>query len=234
MRESVSWSRVWSVVRLGTALLALVAVIASAAVVVDGAIESGRHVPTVAANFFGFFTVVSNATAAGALICAVIWFWTRGRDSAAEPWALAVVLAAATTFVLLSGLLYNLPLPGVRLNRNAILPWASVVLHGVVPLVLVADTLLAPKPRALRWSAVPLILSFPLAWTLYTLVRAQLVTNTLTGVPYWYPYSFLNPEQPGGYLAVAAWLAGIAVPTAGIAAIVVAIGRCRGRSIRPR
>ena len=75
-----------------------------------------------------------------------------------------------------------------------------------------------------------MILVFPAAWVVYTLVRANLVTNTLTGVPYWYPYPFLSPYQQGGYLTVAFYVTLIGVVVLAAAFTVVAVGRRRGRN----
>lgn len=65
------------------------------------------------------------------------------------------------------------------------------VLIGVAS---VADFLLAPGRRRLRWAATWASTVFPALWAVYTLVRGELVG--------WYPYFFLDPALVGGYRAV--------------------------------
>lgn len=226
-------AQAWTVLRVAVAITALVGVAAPAEVVIRGAIEGDRHVPTVAANYFGFFTMVSNSAAAVVLLWAAVWFWTT-RGGRRESAPLAMALAVATACIFVTGVVYNVNVPGMPMARNAILPWASVILHGIVPAFFVFDLFLGPNRRALPWSRVAWILAFPAAWVVYTLARANLVTNTLTGVPYWYPYPFLNPYQPGGYVTVAGFVALIGLVVLLAAVVVVAVGRWRDRDATRR
>jgi hypothetical protein len=228
--RSNEWAQTWTMLRVAAAITAVVGVAAPAEVVIRGAIEGDRHVPTVAANYFGFFTMVSNSAAAVVLLWAAVWFWIA-RGGRREPAPLAMALAAATTCIFVTGVVYNVNVPGMPMARNAILPWASVILHGIVPSFFVLDLFLGPNRRALPWSRVAWILAFPAAWVVYTLARANLVTNTLTGVPYWYPYPFLNPYQPGGYVTVAGFVGLIGLVVLLAAFVVVAVGRRRGRDL---
>lgn len=71
-------------------------------------------------------------------------------------------------------------------------------------------------------------MAFPIVWVAYTLVRGPRVTSPLTGSPWWYPYPFLDPHQPGGYGTVALYVGAIAVTIAAIGAGVVQVSRQRG------
>jgi ABC-type Fe3+ transport system permease subunit len=88
---------------------------------------------------------------------------------------------------------------------------------------------LAPRRRALGWGAVGVAAIFPVAWVVYTLVRAGTVIAPATGDPWWYPYPFLDPHRPGAsYGTVAVYVVVIAAVIIGVAAAVVWAGRRRG------
>ncbi len=75
------------------------------------------------------------------------------------------------------------------------------------------------------------IVVFPLVWVAYTLLRAPFIVNPGTGDPYWYPYPFLNPYGPGGWGSVVFYVIGIAIAILAVAALVVWVGRRRGKSL---
>lgn len=218
--------------RAAAAALGIAAVATQGAVTIGGAIAAGRHLPTTIVNFFSFFTILSNIAAVIVLAWAAGWFWLRGRRRGAaspEPRVLAFALAAATTYMLVTGVVYNVLLRGIPLPQGTTVPWANEVLHVVAPAFLLLDLLLAPRRRALAWRTIFGILAFPIGWVVYTMVRGPLTTNPVTGDGWWYPYPFLNPHlQPWGYGGVALYVVGIALAIGTIAAIVVWVGRLRG------
>lgn len=227
----------WALVRVVAAVVITAAVVAQARVTIGGAGELGRDVTTTVVNFFSFFTILSNVASVLVLSWAGAWAWrSRGRSAGAvtpvrEPRALAVALASVTAYMLVTGVVYNTLLRGIELPQGTTVAWANEVLHVVGPLVLLADLLLAPGRRGLRWSAVGAVLVFPIVWVVYTLVRGPLVTNPVTAAPYWYPYPFLDPNnpalQPGGYAGVSLYVVGIALLIGAVAVVVVAVGRRR-------
>ena len=74
-----------------------------------------------------------------------------------------------------------------------------------------------------------MIAVFPILWAVYTLVRGPLVTNPISGNPYWYPYPFMDPHNfENGYLGVAVYIVGIAIAILAAGCLVVWIGRRRG------
>lgn len=223
----------WPFARLAAAVLGLAAIVAQLARSIENALaattEWGQHLPTVAANFLSFFTILSNLLAAIVLIIAAVWALRHHRDTEAEPTWLAVLLACVSTYMIVTGIVYNTLLRGVELPQGVTVPWSNEVLHVVIPLFLLADLLFAPRRRALRWSAVAIVTIFPIVWVVYTMIRANLIIAPATGDPWWYPYPFLNPHLvPGGYLGVAGYIIGIAIAIVGIACIVVWVGRRRG------
>jgi hypothetical protein len=84
----------------------------------------------------------------------------------------------------------------------------------------------------LRWRAAFAALLFPLAWIVYTLVRAPFITAPASGTPYWYPYPFLDPYGPAGWGGVWTYIAAIAAGILAVAFGVVAVLRLRARRIR--
>jgi len=231
MLGSLAWSRTWPFVRAAAALLTFFAIGAQLERSLGNALANptphGSHVPTVIANFLSFFTIQSNLAAAVVLAIGAIWAWTSGRDAAREPRWYATLLACVTTYMIVTGIVYNLLLRGVELPQGVTVPWSNEVLHVVIPVVLALDLLLAPKRRALAWSSVAIVLIYPLAWIGYTVVRGPLIVAPATADPWWYPYPFLDPHGPGGVASVIGYSVAIAVAIAAVATLVVWVGHRR-------
>ena len=223
--------RIWPFVRVAGALLILAAAIAQIVRTVQNALvavpPATGDVPTVVANFLSFFTIQSNLASMVVLVIAAVWSWTKGRDAGEESRGIAVALACVTTYMIVTGIVYNTLLRGVELPQGVTVPWSNEVLHVVAPLLLLADLLFAPKRRALPWSTAWIIVIYPVSWVVYTLVRAPLITAPATGAPYWYPYPFLDPNLQGGWGGVVVYIVGIAVAIIGVGLLVVWVGRVR-------
>jgi hypothetical protein len=228
----------WPWARLAASALGFAAIIAQLSLTVQTALAAdtayGSHLPTVATNFFSFFTILSNVGAAVVLAIAAFWALSSGRDASREPRWLAITLGCVSTYMIVTGIVYNLLLRGVELPQGTTVPWSNEVLHVVIPLFLLADVLFAPKRRMLSWRTVLAIAAFPIAWAVYTLVRANLITAPATGDAYWYPYPFLNPHiTPGGYLGVAGYVVAIAIAIIAVGAGVIWMARRRAASDLP-
>lgn len=226
-------SSVWALLRLATAALIAAAVVTQLVVSLSATARAGGDVATVFANFFSFFTILSNVIAVAALTWAgAASFIAPGRERTSTP--LSVVLACATTYMLITGIVYNALLRFIPLPVGGEpVPWSNEVLHLIGPLFLLLDLAIGTTRRALRWRAVGLVVAFPLVWTAYTLVRGPLVTNPLDGRPYWYPYPFLNPNAPGGWSMVATYVAVIALAFVAVGFATVWWTTRRARAVRP-
>ncbi|MBV9592480.1 MAG: Pr6Pr family membrane protein [Actinobacteria bacterium] len=150
----------------------------------QAAITIGQH-GFPAANFFSYFTILSNILAGGLLI-------TLGaRPNIAA--RLDDMRGAMVLCMVVTSLLYNVLLRSVAVAISH--AWINEVLHVVLPLAVLLDWLLVPAAReitrrqALQW------LGLPVAYLGYSLVRGP--------VAGWYPYPFVDPEASGGYLALA-------------------------------
>ncbi len=225
----------WPYARLAAAVLAVAAIVAQLARSIEVAqsadTDYGRHMPTVIANFFSFFTIESNVLAAVALAIGGIWALRQKDAKLVEPRWLAVLLVCASTYMIVTGVVYNTLLRGIPLPQGSTVPWSNEVLHVVIPLIMLLDVLFAPRRRALDWGTVGIAAIFPIVWVVYTLIRANLVIAPATGNPYWYPYPFLDPHQSGGYVAVGLYVLLIAAIIIGAAALVVWVGRRRGAHV---
>lgn len=222
----------WPYARLAGSALAVAAIIAqlvrTLSIARDADTAWGAHIPTVVSNFFSFFTIESNVIAAVALAVGGAWALRSRGAGDAEPRWLAVLLLCASTYMIVTGVVYNVLLRGIELPQGSTVPWSNEVLHVVIPLVMLADVLFAPHRRRLGWGAVGVAAVFPIVWVVYTLVRANLVIAPATGEPWWYPYPFLNPNLPGAsYGSVAVYVVAIAVVILAVAALVVGVGRRR-------
>ena len=222
-------TRVWYAARAVMGVLIAAAIIRQLAASIGTATELGRDLVTTIANFFSFFTILSNTAAAVVLLWAAVWFFTRGRARDAEPRGLAIALACVSTYMIITGIVYNILLRGIELPQGSEpVWWSNEVLHLVGPLFLLADVFVGPLRRALRWRALWAVVAFPILWVVYTMLRGGLITNPVTGDPFWYPYPFLNPNAPGGWASVIVYVIGIAVAILAVGSFVLWWGRRRG------
>lgn len=149
---------------------------------------SSVHKGASVANFFSFFTVLSNLLAATVFVLTALGL--PRRASARDLLRGFPVVPMATT-----GLVWFVALRDLDEALQTTIPWVNSVVHIAMPVVVVLDWLVDPPAtpiplrRALVW------LAYPLAWTAYTLVRGPLA--------HWYLYPFLDPAQVGGAGGVA-------------------------------
>lgn len=226
-----TWTRAWSAARAVMGVIIAAAIIRQLAASIGTATELGRDLVTTIANFFSFFTILSNTAAAIVLLWAALWFFTKGRNRDAEPLGLALALACASTYMIITGIVYNILLRSIELPQGSEpVWWSNEVLHLVGPLFLLADVFVGPLRRALPWRALWAIIAFPILWVVYTMLRGPLITNPVSGDPFWYPYPFLNPNNPGGWGSVIAYVIGISIAMLVVGSFVVWWGRRRSIS----
>lgn len=212
----------WGFVRILGAVVILAAVFAQLSKTLEVAGERSQHLPTVLWNFFSFFTVLSNVMSALALIVAGVWILARGKSVRFEPRIVTVFILCTGTYMVITGIVYNLLLRGIPLPQGATVPWSNEVLHVVGPIILLLELLLRVARPKVSWAMLWAIIAFPIAWIIYTLTRGEHITPPATGQPWWYPYPFLNPYLvPGGYLGVGLYILGIAAATIAVGALVV-------------
>lgn len=216
--------RFFAAARVLMALGLLVAVVGRLQVYLRFWIERGDQAIAVdVANFFSYFTIQTSLFHA---VVFVLGAWVLVRRRGADPVWLGGLRAAATTYTITTGVVYNALLRRIPLDAGLEQPWANEVLHTIVPVYALLDWLLAPGRRPVPWRAVGWIVVYPVLWAGYTLVRAPMVLDEGTGNAWWYPYPFLNPHtSAGGYGTVAVWVAVLAVAISAMAAGTVGISR---------
>lgn len=176
-------------------------------------------------NFFSFFTIESNIASAVVLLIGAVLLVTRTGD---DPQWFTVLRSVIVSYMAVTGIVYNLLLRGVELPQGATLGWSNEILHVIAPLWMVLDWLLVPGRTALVWRTLWVVVSFPLVWGVYTLIRGPITPNEVLGEPYWYPYPFLNPNlSENGYLSVAFYMVLIAAVVGLAGAGVIWISRRR-------
>ena len=216
------------ILRAAGAIAVVAAVVGQLAVSIDYWTTTGvRDLATSITNFFSFFTIQSNIVGAVALALGAVLL-LRGVEE--DPRWFAVLRACATTYLVTTGVVYNLLLRGIELPQGSTLPWSNEVLHVVVPIVLLVDWLFAPGRRRLGWATIGVIIVYPVGWVVYTLVRGPLVYSDAMARQGWYPYPFLDPANfENGYGTVAIYVVVIAALIALAGCGVVAVSRARRR-----
>ena len=179
----------------------LVAVLVAAAV---GATFAATA-PVPLADFFGFFTIQGNLI--GGVVALVGGVRLLRGSRPGTGWT--VVRWCSATYLIVVGVVYWAVLAPLHAAGGVPVPWANLVLHGVVPAAALLDWLLVGDRVRPALRLLPLVLLYPLVWTSVVLVRG--VTDG------WVPYPFLSPAQGGA--VVAAWVALVAGVFTGVAAL---------------
>lgn len=123
---------------------------------------------------------------------------------------------------------YNLPLRGVELPQGTTVAWSNEILNVVAPLLIIADWFFAPGRRRLEWRDLRVIIAFPIVWVIYTLIRGPLAYNETAHTPTWYPYPFLNPSLSlEVYFSVAFYV--LLIAAVGVGVGVIRVSRTRDR-----
>ena len=191
--------------RIGFVVLTIAAIV--------GQLSASWDLPTFkVTNFFSFFTIQSNILAAAVLLAGAILAF-KGRDRS-ETWDL--VHGAAVAYMTTTGIVFAALLSGLPDDLDLTEPWVNFVLHQLMPVVVVLDWLISPPHNRLTIRKAMVWMIYPLAYCVYSLIRGPIAD--------WYPYPFLNPDETGGYVGVAAYAVGIAVLFVGIIWFVVTLG----------
>ncbi|RXZ51552.1 Pr6Pr family membrane protein [Agromyces binzhouensis] len=225
----------WVWFRIAAAIVAGTGVLAGLLVNVDRALRDGQELGLVLANYFSMFTIVSSILSIVVLSVAAHWM-RRHPGTSPEPVGIALAIAAVTGPVILLGIVFNVLLRGEPPAIAATDPlwvanldsWATETLHVVLPAYFVLDLLFASRRRGLPWRSLAVIVSYPLVWTVYTMLRGELVPNPDGSAEWWYPYGFLDPHI-AGYGSAFGYIGGILFAFLLLGVAIIGIGRSRGR-----
>jgi hypothetical protein len=160
-----------------------------------------QNLPFEIVDFFSFFSI----DAAGCCLIVLLIGAVIGVVRRTDPRWFTVLRASAVSYTIAIGILYNLLERGAGVPAGVV-PWSNNVVHVAAPLYVILDWLFAPGRTPLAWRRIWVVLSLPVAWSVYTLVRGPLAIDAYDGKP-WYPYSFLDPASSSwGYLSVVLFL----------------------------
>ena len=168
------------ILRITLGLLAVLALIVG----YDRDVHTGDAV-----NFWFYFTNLSNLFGAYVFLAGGIAAW---RDRPGVP---DLLRGAAVLYLVITGLVYWSLLANT-INAETI-KWQNYIVHGVMPVVIVLDWLLSPPSTRLSYAKASRWLVFPLIYLAVSLIRGPIVK--------WWPYDFLDPREPGGYVHVTTW-----------------------------
>lgn len=187
------------------ALLACMGLALQLGILLGGAWAKGHSGWGAAANFFSYFTILSN------LLVAVSFavpgaFWRSARTR-----------GGVTLYIAVVGLVYEGVLRRLWHPEGAQFI-ADLLLHDAVPLTVVAHWLFLRERGALRWRDPLAWLAYPAAYLVYALLR-----GATTG---WWAYPFIDASALG-YARVLLNAAGLMVVFLGLGSVMVALDRRR-------
>jgi len=166
------------------------------------------------ADYFSYFTVLSNLFAATLLLYGAL------RPARERSGMVELLRGAAVVYILTTGIVYLVLLSG----KAPAYPWVNAILHYLMPVAVTLDWLLDPPRLRLDLArTVVLWMAFPLLYILYTLVRGAIVD--------WYPYLFVNPHRGGGYLLVAGDCLAVGIGIVALIAATTWAGNRRGDAL---
>jgi hypothetical protein len=185
-----------------------------------------QHLENIPINFFSYFTIDSNVGTVVVFAIGAVVLLRRIDD----PRWFGILRACVVSYMTVTGIVYNTLLRGLPIPVNSVVPWTNEVLHVIGPILIVADWLLAPGRLRLEWKNLWWVVSFPLVWAVYTMIRGPLAYNDVAQQRTWYPYPFLNPaNSPEGYVSVGFYIVLIAAIICGVGAAVIWVTRRRAR-----
>jgi len=170
-------------------------------------------------EYFSYFTIESS-------LINIVVFLVGGVMAlrlATDTELYTAVRMATLTYAVVTAGVYNLLLRNVPYaGAFEGLHWPNEIIHVWVPLFILLDWLFSPGRPALPWKSLRLVVIFPVAWLLYTLMRGAASSGTI------YPYPFLDPAT-AGWGSVIAYIVGLTAFLVGIGALAVTYGRARSR-----
>ncbi|HET7561509.1 MAG TPA: Pr6Pr family membrane protein [Rhodanobacteraceae bacterium] len=169
-------------------------------------------------QYFGYFTILSNA-----LVVLALMAWAIGPRSASSRFLRRVdVQTAVAVAIVIVAVVYHL------LLRNLWQPhgwqWlADQLLHTAMPVLFMLHWWLAVPKAALRFRHVLTCLPYPVAYAAYAVVRGA--------ADGWYPYPFIDVTALG-YPRVAVNALGLLAAFVVVAFVLVGLGRWQVRGLR--
>lgn len=175
-------------------------------------------------EYFSYFTIQTSLLAIVTLSVAGWYAWT-GR---AETRVMNIVRLSTVTFTIVVTLVYNMLLRGLPDAVEdggyvwPILP--NEILHVWAAVFMLIDWILSSRRINLRIRTIFWVLVFPLAWLVYSIIRGLMVD--------WWPYWFINPNEPAGVTGMLTYIVGIMLFLLTIAIALLGLQRLTVRVFR--
>lgn len=147
--------------------------------VAEGTFEPGKH--------FAYLTNQTSYSNIVVLLAGGVLALTTRSDTVVY----ASVRASFVAYAFVVGVVYN-----ALLRDPDDFGFHNEVTHVAIPIYLMADWLIRGNRPWIGWNTVWVGASYPLVWVFVTLIRGPYVN--------WYPYDFLDPTQPAGWVGVIA------------------------------
>lgn len=167
-------------------------------------------------EYFSYFTIESSMMNVVVLLVggALALRWRADTE------LFTSVRVAIFSYAVVTGAVYNVLLRNIPGDGGHEAPrWCNEVMHVWVPIFIVLDWLIVPGGVRVPWKRLWLVVSYPLAWLAFTMVR-----GAITG---WYPYPFLEPGGPNGIPGVLIYVVAIAAFIVGLASAAIGYSRLR-------
>ena len=152
-------------------------------------------------EYFSYFTIQTSLLAIVTLSVAGWYAWT-GRT---ETRMMNVVRLSTVTFTIVVTLVYNMllrGLPDAAADGDYVWPIIpNEILHVWAAIFMLIDWILSSRRIHLRIRTIFWVLVFPLAWLVYSIIRGLMVD--------WWPYWFINPNEPAGVTGMLTYIVGI-------------------------
>lgn len=170
----------------------------------------------IADQYFSYFTILTTMITIVVVVVGGVMALRRPADTDLY----TTIRLAVVSYAVVTAIVYNLLLRGIPDEGYVVTPWPGEIMHVWMPGFLVLDWLFAPGRPRLRWSALGIVVIYPLAWAAFTLVR-----GAFTG---WVPYPFF--EFSTGFVSIALYILGIAAIIIGFASLGILWSRVGARS----
>lgn len=216
--DSSTTAQARSLARRTFGILNLIAGATLAFALVFQIVEKVVNDDLIADQYFSYFTILTTMITIVVVLVGGVMALGRPVDTSLY----ASIRLAVVSYAVVTAIVYNVLLRGIPDEGYVVTPWPGEIMHVWMPIFLVIEWLVAPGRPRLRWSAIGVVVIYPLTWAAFTLVR-----GAFTG---WVPYPFF--EFSTGFVSIALYILGIAAIIIGFAALGILWTRVRGRSHR--
>jgi hypothetical protein len=164
-------------------------------------------------EYFSYFTIETSLMNIAVFLVGGVLALRLPRDTI----LFTTIRMATLAYAIVTAAVYNLLLRTVPYDGFQGLGWPNEVIHVWIPLLIVLDWLVSPGRPALAWRRLGIVMIYPVAWLVYSLVRGA-VSNGI------YPYPFLDPAT-AGWGSVIAYIVGLSVVLLGLGALAISYSR---------